>query len=155
MCILNLAMYGVALVRSKIPDGKLEGICKAAGGSMAAIRKAAAEYKDDEGNPSVALKEACMAAVLPVRELLAGRYAQLDLKDTPFQTYDAASEEEMLEMLVWCVVVDSAIPKTAAGLHMSSADLKKGHPDLKAWVQLHTDCSEYPVSMGNTVIWPC
>ena len=69
-------------------------------------------------------------------------------------TYDAASEEEMLEMLVWCVVVDSAIPKTAAGLHMSSADLKKGHPDLKAWVQLHTDCSEYQVSMGNTVIWP-
>lgn len=140
MCILNMAMYGVALVRSTMPE-EHEKLCKAAGGSMAAVRKAA------EGNCE--FQEACMAAILPVRALLSKRYAQLDLKGTPFQAYEAASDDEMLDMLTWCVLVDSTLPTDASGLHLKSKHLKTGHPELETWVKLHCSCYEYQVEIGK------
>ena len=65
MSILNLAMYGVALVRDELQPSDIPGttekqdneaLCKAAGGSMAALRKAA------QGN--VNFKVACMEALM-------------------------------------------------------------------------------------------
>ena len=105
---------------------------------MAKLRKVAAS----NGH----FHEACMAAVLPVRESLASRYEQLDLTGTPFETYSAATQEEMLDMLSMCVLIDAAIPQDGAGLEMKTPALKR-LSGLQKWVEQHMSTHEYFVTI--------
>ena len=50
MCILNLAMYGVALVRAEMPDD-MEEECRKAKKSMAGVRKAQASKEWQATHP--------------------------------------------------------------------------------------------------------
>ena len=79
MCILNLAMYGVVLVRDEM-SSDMEAVRQAAGSTMDAIRKAAADQADGDK-----LKDAVLAATLPVKQLLQSRYNKLELKGVKFQ----------------------------------------------------------------------
>jgi hypothetical protein len=100
----------------------MEQLCKAAGGSMAHIRKAGASNPDFVG--------ACKAALLPVRELLSKRFESLELKGTSFKSYFPASDEQMLDLLSFCIAIDSTLPSGHEGLHLKSKDLKAEHPRL-------------------------
>ena len=84
MCILNLAMYGVALVRAEMPDD-MEEECRKAKKSMAGVRKAQASKEWQATHPQEPFKfqelDACMAAVAPIRQLLSSRYEELFLSD--------------------------------------------------------------------------
>ena len=144
MSILNLAMYGVALVRQTMSD-EVETLSKAAGGSMAKMRHAVIGNGD--------LKEACMASVLPVRNLLEQRYSQLELKGNAFKTLQPVSEDEMLQMLSYCALIDSVIPQSPSGLHLKSKDLKR-LTGLREWVELHVDHSEYSIGISKQC-WDC
>jgi hypothetical protein len=139
MSLLNLAMYGVALVRKQMGDDNEDLIAKA-GGTMANLRAEAKEGVD--------FQALCMQSVLPVRNLLEQRYSQLDLKGTPFETVSPASKEEMLHMLSFCAVIDASIPQTDAGLHMRSKELHSCK-DLKQFFKLHTVPSEYFITISK------
>ena len=139
MSLLNLAMYGVALVRKQVGDDNEDLIAKA-GGTMANLRAAAKENVD--------FQAMCMQFVQPVRELLEQRYSQLDLKGTQFETVNPASKDEMIHMLSFCAVIDASIPQTEAGLHMRSSDLHSC-ADLKQFLKLHTTQSEYFICISK------
>lgn len=139
MCILNLAMYGVALVRNEM-NAEMEAACKAAGQTMSGLRKAAA------ANP--VLKEACMAALKPVRDLLASRYEQLSLKEVHFKAYEAATTEEMLDLLACAAFIDQSITQDESNLHMKSKQVK-GFKDMEAWMKTHVVSRHYFVVIGK------
>ena len=102
MCVLNLALYGVTLVRSAMGD-EMEQMIGACNNSMASIRQAASCNQE--------LQDACMASVQPVKDLLHSRFEKLSLKDEAFTTFGAASEDELISMLSHCALIDSSIPK--------------------------------------------
>ena len=105
MCILNLALYGVALVRSKMGD--MEGEIQKASGSMTKIRAAAMENED--------LLDACKLSIQPVKDLLHQRFQKLDLKGKHFRVFEAADEDSLLTMLAFAFTVDSQLPSGSAG----------------------------------------
>lgn len=102
MCILNLALYGVALVRSSM--GQMEDEIRKVSGSMASIRAGATA--DESGD----LMAACKLSVQPVKDLLHSRFKRLDLKGKQFRIFEAASEDDMINMLSFALVVDSQLP---------------------------------------------
>ena len=102
MCILNLALYGVALVRSSM--GQMEAEIRKVSGSMASIRAGAA------ADVSVDLMAACKLSVQPVKDLLHNRFEKLDLKGKQFRIFEAATQDELTDMLSFALVVDSQLP---------------------------------------------
>ena len=134
MCILNLAMYGVVLVRDSMPDD-MEAMRKAAGSSMEAVRKAATNSTDGER-----LKNAVISSTLPARELLQSRFNKLELKGVQFKgsLQGAATTEEMLDLMALVTVIEPLLSREPANLNRASAELKR-MPGLKSWVEQHVD----------------
>ena len=138
MCILNLALYGVTLVRSSM--GEMETAIKAASGSMASIRAAAAEDED--------LLEACKLSIQPVKELLHSRFEKLELKGEEFKTFESASKDELLTLFSFAVIIDQTIPHNQQGLVLKSAQLH--HKDrLKHFIQTHMHTRDYFLVVGK------
>ena len=138
MCILNLALYGVALERSQ--TGKTEDRILKASGSMKKIRAAAAEDED--------LLDACKLSVQPVKDLLHKRFQKLDSKGDKFRVFQAASQEDLVEMLSFALVVDAQLPQGAAGLDLKSKVLHK-QAAFNRFIKSHFSVRDYFVVIGK------
>ena len=140
MCILNLAMYGVALVRESMPD-EMEARCKAAKQSMAGVRAASKAYAvehfsrveaaeaeggsvDGDDTP-FKFEDACLEAVRPVRDMLSSRYEELKLKGQRFKSFQPATKEEVLDVIACLAVIDSTIPQDSSVVGLKTKALAK------------------------------
>ena len=144
MCILNLAMYGVVLVRG-VMAGDMEAMRKATGSSMDAIRKAAVGSMDGDK-----LKDAILDATKPVKELLQARYNKLELKGVQFKgsLEGIVSTDEMLDLLALITVIEPLLTRETANLARSSAELKTMQ-GLQSWVEQHVTQRAYFVVVGK------
>ena len=147
MCILNLAMYGVALVREEMPE-EMEDKCKAAKKSMAGVRAASKEWQAEHPEEPFKFQDACMDAVAPARRLLSSRYEELSLKGQRFQSFMPASKCEMLNMISCLAVVDSTFPQDESALGLKTAALRKCN-GLKKCIEMHCIERAYCVSIGK------
>ena len=138
MCVLNLALYGVTLVRSQMGD--MEDAIVKASGSMAKIRAAAADDPD--------LLDACKLSIQPVKDLLHSRFQKLDLKGKAFGVFEAASKNDLLTMLSFAFVVDSQLPGGEEGLSLKSNALHK-QAAFNEFVQSHFSVRDYFVVLGK------
>jgi hypothetical protein len=149
MCILNLAMYGVTVVRKHMGD--MEPLIKAASGSMSSIRAAAVPLDpEDDDNVEAARKfaAACSEAVQPVRELLHSRFANLNLKGEDFQIFNAATEDDLIEMFACFAIIDAEVPKKKEGMSLKTKQLRT-YGGFKSYAESHMDTRDYFFVLGK------
>ena len=137
-CNSTVVVYGVALVRSQM--GEMEDRILKASGSMKKIRAAAAEDED--------LLDACKLSVQPVKDLLHKRFQKLDSKGDKFRVFQAASQEDLVEMLSFALVVDAQLPQGAAGLDLKSKVLHK-QAAFNRFIKSHFSVRDYFVVIGK------
>lgn len=86
MAILNIALSGLAIMREKLPDDKMEKLVRNCG-SMKELRRRAMENEGVEE----AVKMACARA----QELIMRRFERMSLKDQPFSPAPEVSKADI------------------------------------------------------------
>ena len=133
-CILNLAWNGVCLSREVLNDPVLEHAF-AGCSSMADARKLAVKHPG--------LKEAVKISIQPSINLLEERAKQGSLKGSYFDTFDAATEDEIYNFLAIIQTVDPEFD-----VH-EFLDKKKPYnysPAMKAFIDEHVTSTHYAIT---------
>ena len=133
-CILNLAWNGVCLSRESLKDPVLEkGFAQCS--SMADARKLALKH--------CGLKESVKASVQPCINKLEERARQGSLKGNYFETFCAATDEEIEECLAIVKTVDEEFD---VKLFLDKKKTYNYSPKLKAFLDDHVTFTHYAIT---------
>ncbi|XP_035678681.1 uncharacterized protein LOC118417277 [Branchiostoma floridae] len=131
MSVLNLALQNVSLAREKM-DNQFEARVKGKS-NLTSVRQ--------EAQTCPGFQQAFNTSLQPVKELVNERFRRMQLKGERIETHEAASDEQIEEIMNVLSIIDSDLTANSA-MSMQAKDLAK-YAKLSDFLKNHTKQTHY------------